>query len=46
VKANNEYLRIFHLLNEFFKINKLFDKHVLKWPRYYGMCVYMYKGQG
>jgi hypothetical protein len=31
-----KYFRIYHFVKmEFSNINKLFDKHVLKWPRYY-----------
>jgi hypothetical protein len=39
VNSNSEYLPIFHLLKWKFPklINYLFDRHVLKWPRYYGM---------
>jgi hypothetical protein len=38
VKENSEYLGIFHLfeMNVSKLIKYLFDRHVLKWPRYYG----------
>jgi len=38
VMKNSEYLGRFHFLKmKISKIINLFDKHVFKWPRYYGM---------
>jgi hypothetical protein len=37
VKENIESSRIFLCQNKMFKINKLFNKHVLKLPRYYSI---------
>jgi hypothetical protein len=39
LKENSEYLRIFHIFNECFKINQIFGGHVLKWPRYYPIYI-------